>query len=237
MASERDYEGTELELFQAAVNWKAYWSDNVAPYVRGSALEVGAGLGANVANFRGHRGVHWTLLEPDRAMCEEMNGRVRAGQLPTGTEIVCGMLADLPAGRTYDSILYIDVLEHIEDDRSELARAAARLAPGGHLVVLSPAYQSVYSPFDAAIGHHRRYDRGSLLALAPPGLTQARSFYLDSLGLMLSVVNRFVARQSSPTPTTIKVWDSSIVPLSRLADRLVGHSFGRSIVAVWTRPV
>ena len=44
MASERDYEGTELELFQAAANWKAYWSDKVAPYVRGAALEVGAGL-------------------------------------------------------------------------------------------------------------------------------------------------------------------------------------------------
>ena len=128
MASERDYEGTELELFQAAVNWKAYWSDKVAPYVRGAALEVGAGLGANIANFRGKSGVQWTLLEPDRAMCEEMSGRARAGQLPPGTEIVCGMLADLPAGRTYDSILYIDVLEHIEDDRAELERAAARLA-------------------------------------------------------------------------------------------------------------
>ena len=237
MASERDYEGTELELFQAAVNWKAYWSSSVAPYVRGAALEVGAGLGANVANFRGKSGVGWTLLEPDRAMCEDMIRRAGAGQLPAGTEIVCGMLGDLPAGRTYDSILYIDVLEHIEDDRAELARAAARLALGGHLIVLSPAYQAVFSPFDAAIGHFRRYDRQSLLALTPAGLKPARSFYLDSLGLMLSVVNRFVTRQSNPTPATIKVWDRAIVPLSRIADRLVGHGFGRSIVAVWTRPV
>jgi SAM-dependent methyltransferase len=237
MASERDYEGTELELFQAAVNWKAYWSDKVAPYVRGAALEVGAGLGANIANFRGKSDVQWTLLEPDRAMCEEMSGRARAGLLPPGTEVVCGMLGDLPAGRTYDSILYIDVLEHIEDDRAELERAAARLAPGGHLIVLSPAYQSVYSPFDKAIGHFRRYDRKGLLALTPPSLRPARSFYLDSLGLMLSAVNRFVARQSSPTPATIKVWDRTIVPLSRIADPLVGHGFGRSIVAVWTRPV
>lgn len=236
MTSERAYEGTELELFEAAVNWKAYWANKVAPFVHGSVLEVGAGLGANVANFRNLGGVRWTLLEPDRAMAEAMRRRNDAGDLPAGTEIVCGMLGDLPAGRTFDTILYIDVLEHIEDDRGELEKAAARLAAGGHLIVLSPAFQAVFSPFDAAIGHFRRYDRKGLLALTPPSLKPATSFYLDSLGLMLSVVNRFVARRSNPTPADIKLWDSAIVPLSRFADPLVGRGFGRSIVAVWTRP-
>ena len=62
---------------------------------------------------------------------------------------------------------------------------------------VSPAFQAVFSPFDAAIGHYRRYDRKELLALTPPPLKAAKSFYLDSLGLMLSVVNRFVTRRSS----------------------------------------
>lgn len=236
MTSERAYEGTELELFEAAVNWKAYWANKVAPFVHGTALEVGAGLGANVANFRNLNGVRWTLLEPDRAMADDMRRRADAGALPAGTEIVCGMLGDLPAGRIFDTILYIDVLEHIEDDRGELERAAARLAPGGHLIVLSPAFQAVFSPFDAAIGHFRRYDRKGLLALTPASLEPAKCFYLDSLGLMLSVVNRFVARRSNPTRANIKLWDSTIVPLSRFADPMVGRSFGRSVVAVWTRP-
>lgn len=236
MRGERAYEGTELELFAGAANWKAYWAAKVAPFVRGRALEVGAGMGANIANFAALEGVAWTLLEPDPTMCGAMRQRIAERQLPADTEIVCGMLGDLAAGQLFDAILYIDVLEHIEDDRTELERAAARLAPGGHLVVLSPAYQAVYSPFDKAIGHFRRYDRRSLLSLTPAALRPAKTFYLDSLGLMLSAINRFVARQTSPTPATIKVWDSSIVPLSRLTDPLVGHGFGRSIVAVWSRP-
>jgi hypothetical protein len=235
VASERDYEGTELELFEGATNWKRYWASRIAPYVRGAALEVGAGRGANVANFGHLPGVHWTLLEPDRALSDTIRQKIAAGQLPADTEVSCGMLGDLPTGRLFDSILYIDVLEHIENDGEELRRAAEKLKPGGNIVVLSPAYQQVYSPFDAAIGHYRRYDRRSLLAATPSTLKPVRTFYLDSLGLILSIINRYLARQSSPTPATIKVWDSMIVPLSRIADPLVGHSVGRSIVGVWSK--
>ena len=58
----------------------------------------------------------------------------------------------------FDTILYVDVLEHIADDAAELARARRLLTPEGNLVVLAPAHQSLFSPFDAAVGHYRRYD-------------------------------------------------------------------------------
>jgi SAM-dependent methyltransferase len=235
VASERQYEGGELELFEGAVNWKAYWTAKLSPFITGNVLEVGAGRGANLAAFGRAPGRHWTLLEPDPDLCDSIRDKITSAQLPGGTRVMCGMLRDLPADATFDSILYIDVLEHIEDDRAEVAAAAARLAPGGHLVVLCPAHQSVYSPFDAAIGHYRRYDRPGLLALTPPSLVPVTTFYLDSLGLVLSAVNRYVAKQSAPTPATIKVWDSSVVPLSRVFDPLTGYRLGRSVIAIWKK--
>lgn len=235
MASTRTYEGSELELFEGAVNWKAYWGAKLLPYVKGNALEVGAGIGANLANFKHMPGVRWTLLEPDAGLCDVIREKIESSELPAGTRAICGMLHDLPALETFDTILYIDVLEHIEDDHTQIEAAARRVAPDGHLIVLSPAYQAVYSPFDAAIGHYRRYDRRSLLSLTPSTLQPVASFYLDSMGLALSAANRLIARQSAPTPATIKIWDSSIVPLSRIVDRVVGHSFGRSIIAVWRK--
>ncbi len=235
MVTKRRYEGTELELFEGAVNWKAYWATRIAPFIRGAALEVGAGLGANLANLRELKDVRWTLLEPDPEQCEAMRRKVDSSQLPTGTEIVCGILSDLPANQLFDTILYIDVLEHIADDRGEIVTAAERLASGGRLIVLSPAYQAVFSPFDAAIGHYRRYDRQSLLALTPAALEPISTFYLDSLGLLLSLSNRYLAHQSSPTKTTIRVWDSCVIPLSRVTDRLMGFNVGRSIVGVWRK--
>ena len=235
MASERQYEGGELELFEGAVNWKSYWTAKLSPFVTGNVLEVGAGRGANLAAFGDMPGRQWTLLEPDPALCDAIRAKIASSQLPAGTSVMCGMLRDLPAHGTFNSILYIDVLEHIEDDRAEVAAAAERLAPGGHLIVLCPAHQAVYSPFDAAIGHYRRYDRPGLLALTPPALIPVKTFYLDSLGLVLSAVNRYVAKQSAPTPATIKIWDSSVVPLSRLLDPLTGYRLGRSVIGIWQK--
>jgi SAM-dependent methyltransferase len=235
VASERQYEGSELELFEDAVNWKAYWTAKLSPFISGNVLEVGAGRGANLAAFGQASDRHWTLLEPDPDLCTAIRDKITSAQLPADTTVKCGMLSDLPADATFDSILYIDVLEHIEDDRAEVTAAAERLAPGGHLVVLCPAHQAVYSQFDAAIGHYRRYDRPGLLALTPPSLVPVTAFYLDSLGLLLSAVNRYLAKQSAPTPATIKIWDSSFIPLSRVFDPLTGYHLGRSVIAIWRK--
>ena len=77
-----------------------------------------------------------------------------------------GTLSELSDSDKFDTILYMDVFEHIEDDRAELERAAAQLAPDGHLIVLAPAHQWLFTPFDESIGHYRRYSRRTLEA--PP---------------------------------------------------------------------
>jgi hypothetical protein len=145
-------------------------------------------------------------------------------------------LRDLPADEVFDTILYIDVLEHIEDDRSETARAAAHLAPGGRLVVLAPAYAWLFSPFDAAIVHYRRYTRATLYQVAPPGLVREAAFYLDMVGLASSAANRVLLGASMPTRAQILFWDRVLVRASRLVDPLLGRRAGRSVVVVWRRP-
>jgi len=127
----------------------------------------------------------------------------------------------------------VDVLEHIEDDRGELSRAAAHLRPGGRLVVLSPAHQSLFSPFDAAIGHFRRYDRPMLGALTPTGLRVERMRYLDCAGLLLSAANRLLLRRSMPTEGQLRFWDRWVVPISRVCDRLLWYGAGKTVLAVW----
>lgn len=142
------------------------------------------------------------------------------------------MTADLPPVAAFDSVLYGDVLEHIADDASELRRATALLRRGGHLVVLAPAHQWLFSAFDRAIGHCRRYDRASLAAIAPAGMEVVSSKYLDSLGTALSFANRLVLRHSMPTRRSLAFWDDIVVPLSRRVDPLLGYRFGKSILEV-----
>jgi hypothetical protein len=180
---------------------------------------------------------HWTCLEPDPELAARLRARRAADPLPVSTAVHVGATADLPATARFDTVVYIDVIEHIEDDAAEVAKGFALLRPGGRLVVLSPAHQWLFTPFDAAIGHHRRYTRRSLAALRPGGMAPEQVYYLDSVGLAASLGNRLVLAQKQPTPAQIHVWDRWMVPLSRIVDRLTFGWVGKSAVGVWRKPL
>jgi SAM-dependent methyltransferase len=220
-----EYAGSELALFEKAVRWKRYWRAQIAPFVHGNVLEVGAGIGSNTRLLAGLQYRSWTCLEPDAALAAQI-------ELPSALHRkVTGTIAS--AAESFDSILYIDVLEHIEDDAAEMARAAARLTPGGHLIVLAPAHAFLYAPFDAAVGHLRRYSRASLRSAAPAGLRESKMIYLDTVVLLASAANRLLLRQSMPTERQILTWDRLMIPLSRAIDPLLGNRLGKSVLGVW----
>jgi SAM-dependent methyltransferase len=221
--------GSELEIFEKAVHWKRYFASHMARYIRGEVLEAGAGIGANLKTFAHLRFRYWTCLEPDR----EHAARLRAS-LPDDAryEAIAGTLGDLQ-GRRFDTILYIDVLEHIEDDRAELRLAAAHLSPGGALIVLAPAHPWLFTPFDAAIRHFRRYTKHTLAIATPPELSREKLIYLDAVGLAASAANRLFLKSAMPTESQIQVWDRLMVPLSRFIDPLLGHQVGKSVLGIW----
>ena len=224
-----NYSGNELALFAHALQWKRYWSSLVQPYIKGDVLEVGSGLGANT-RFLYQKNINsWTALEPDQSLLESSRGIIN--DLPV--QFMHGDLCVIERVPQYDTVLYIDVLEHIEQDRAEIVEAMARLRPGGHLIVLVPAFMFLYSLYDSAIGHFRRYTRPSLRRIIPSGLSEVRLLYLDAAGLTLSLSNRIVLKQKEPTIKQILFWDRFIVPLSRMIDPVVAYSFGRSLLGVW----
>ncbi len=231
------YIGNELELFSAAVNWKSYLRSQIRPYLGGDVLEVGAGIGGTTRLLCEEQGGRWVCLEPDPEMAEVLQAERDAGRLPSRCEVMVGTVGSeaVVESTPFQCILYIDVLEHIEDDASEVLRASERLAPGGYLVALSPAHPWLYTPFDHSIGHYRRYTRRSLLALTAPELSVARARYLDSVGLLASLGNRLLLKQSLPTPRQISLWDRGLVPFSRLLDPCLGFLLGKSVLAVWRK--
>lgn len=226
------YKGDELALFQHATRWKEYVRDQLRPYLSGRVLEVGAGLGATTVPFLSPAVTSWTCLEPDPAMVEGLRARFADSRR---VQVIGGTTESVGEPQGFDTVLYIDVLEHIEDDRAELERAARLLSPGGAIVVLSPAHQWLFTPFDERIGHHRRYSMGTLRAAAPASLQLERTWYLDAAGLLASLGNRLLLSQSMPTQSQVLFWDRRLVPVSRWLDPLLGYRVGKSVVAVWRR--
>ncbi|GAA0313914.1 hypothetical protein GCM10009087_25360 [Sphingomonas oligophenolica] len=235
-ASMIDYVGDELTLFASAANWKAYLRSALRSHIAGDVAEVGAGLGATSKALAGIEGVRsWTCIEPDPAMAGQLAGEVAAMGCSYPVHCRAGTLSDLPREPSFDTILYIDVLEHIQDDRAEIEAAHLRLRQGGRVVVLCPAWPFLYSPFDKAIGHFRRHTKTSLRRLAGPDMTEITAFYMDSVGMLASMANKVALRQGMPTRSQVRFWDKAIVPLSRLADPILLRSVGKSVVIVWAK--
>jgi ubiquinone/menaquinone biosynthesis C-methylase UbiE len=230
------YPGQELELFEKAIHWKQYFSSFLKPYINNEVLETGAGIGSNTLLLWNDRVTQWTLLEPDQRFISLLQKKMAEHKLPELCQVVAGTIANLPEKRRFDTIIYIDVLEHISHDKKELERASRLLKPGGYLTVLAPAFPFLYSPFDKAIGHYRRYTKKSLRAAVPSSLVPVRLRYLDSTGFLLSLANRLLLRQKYPTQNQVHFWDRVAIPVSRIMDRVMLYSFGKTILGTWKNP-
>lgn len=156
--------------------------------------------------------------------------------MPGFCEVKNGTTAQLVGqDATFDSILYIDVLEHIQDDQAELSRAARLLNPVGKIIVLAPAHDFLFSRFDRRVGHFRRYDRRKIRRACPDGLNLIQVNYLDSIGMAASLANRFLLRQSLPNTRQISMWDRILVRASKICDPLLAYRVGKSLLAIFRR--
>ena len=232
-AAETPYVGGELDLFALADNWKSYVKDEIASYISGDVLEVGAGIGATTVALHDGRARRWVCLEPDATLALRLQARLLGSVAAPTTKVIVGSLLNFTEQVCFDCILYIDVLEHIEDDHGQIELAAQLVRPGGHIVVLSPAHQWLFSDFDKSIGHLRRYKKSTLRLLMPTGWLEKKMRYLDSIGVFLSLGNVLALRQPMPTRSQIVIWDRLCIPLSRRVDRWSSGMIGKSILAVW----
>lgn len=229
-----EYPGGELDLFATAENWKSYFARLLTPYISGDVLEVGAGIGGTTRVLQRARHSSWTCLEPDMALASRLSGWATEQAASERPRLAVGT-ARAFAEESFDTVLYIDVMEHIEDDLGETRRAARLLRPGGRLVVLSPAHQWLYSPFDESIGHFRRYGARHLSRVVSASLRVEKLFFADSAGLLASAANRFLLREALPTRRQISFWDGVLVPLSRALDPLTGRRLGKSLICVGSK--
>ncbi len=234
MADELIYPGVELETFQYAKNWKQYFSSQIKPYISGDVLEVGAGLGSTTLLLNDGSSRSWLLLEPDETMSRTLLLKKNNNELPQNCEVLRGTTDNVISG-SFDTVIYIDVLEHIEADAAELQKAFSILRKKGHLIILSPAFNCLYSPFDKAIGHYRRYTKKTLSRISPFGTNPIQIKYYDNIGFFAAFMNKLLLKQRYPSIKQVLFWDRWMVPVSKITDNIFFHSFGKSIIGIWKK--
>jgi SAM-dependent methyltransferase len=203
-----------------------------APHLRGRILEVGAGQGTYSARLAAFGDV--VAVEPSTAQCDVLRERL-AGV--AGTSVINGDLAAVPSAPTFDSIVMINVLEHIPDDHDALRRCAELLSPGGHLLVWVPAFEALYGRFDHEIGHYRRYRRRPLRTLVTQSGLQIDTLRHANLPGFFAwwLIVRVLHRR--PTSGGLAgFYDRRLVPLIRRVEQRVTPPFGQSLLLVARKP-
>ena len=136
-----------------------------------------------------------------------------------------------------DSCVCLNVLEHIEDDVAALHNMAATLPSGGTIVLLVPAFPSLYGPIDRNLGHYRRYHRGGIRQLAATaGLHVRKAQYVNFVGFFGWWANSHIFRREAQSPRQIEFFDRWIVPLQSRLESLLPPPFGQSLLVVLTKP-
>lgn len=218
-----------------AVNYNRWTYSQFAHHIRGSVLEVGCGVGNFTKMLLAHpklTSLHSIDISPEAvAAC---TAKISDRRVVFDCADVCAISG------SYDFILCMNVLEHIEDHEAALGRMLEMLAPGGRLFLLVPAHQALYTPFDEAAGHYRRYNKPLLRSVfdcsAPADCTLERCYYFNAVGALgyYAVYGLLRKEPTADTPQEISLFDSLVVPVMR---NIEGRwlPFGLSLIGVMAK--
>ncbi len=234
MRVRRQHARDDLDAMAFAGRYHRHILEIFRPYLGRHVVEVGAG-GGTVTKLLAALGPRQiTAVEPSTARYRVLEREAKR-IVGARVETVRGSLADAAAqlSAPADCFLYLNVLEHIEDDRAELAVVHRAMAPGAHLCVFVPALPALWSGFDRALHHVRRYDKAGLIETCrASGFTVERVRYFDWLGVLPWWLRFTVAGSTSLTPRWVRAYDAVGVPIIRATEAVVAPPFGKNLVLV-----
>ena len=123
-------------------------------------------------------------------------------------------------------------MEHIKDDKEIVNKFYQHLGEGGSVRVFLPAKMSLFSKMDEVVGHYRRYERESLIALfEKTGFKVNYCYYFDSLGFFSSWVYNKINQTGVVDRRSIVFYDKFLFPISVLMDKIgFKHVVGRNLL-------
>jgi len=225
----------DLAIAEAAPAYHDWILDGFGAALKGDVLEVGAGVGVVSERLIARENVRSLLaVEPFASMHEALHRRLGEH---AKARIFQGTLADLAEHERFDAVVYVNVLEHIDDDVAELMAIFERLKPGGAALIFVPACPMLMSDFDRRLGHQRRYRRVELQTKArAAGLLIERLHYFDIVGAPLWLLGMRLLR-STPSARAASWYDRLVVPLMRRVEAWITPPIGKNLLLIARKPL
>jgi len=219
-----------LLLLEEADAYQRWIFERIRPYLKGTILEVGCGIGNLTGLILNQGSVLATDVEANYLdlVCKKY------GNHPN---FITGMIWDIqtdPQGkfdRTFDTILCSNVLEHIEGDVTVLRHFQNLLSEGGRLVLLVPALKWLYNQLDRDLGHVRRYTKKELVSkMEQSGFRILEASYFNPFGISGWFFNGSVLKRHLLPKHQVKIFNR-MVPLFKSLEKVIPKWVGQSLIA------
>jgi 2-polyprenyl-3-methyl-5-hydroxy-6-metoxy-1,4-benzoquinol methylase len=231
------YTGPELESMAFAMNYRRWIFDVFRPFLGKRIVEVGAGSGSFSELLLATRPEWLDAIEPSANLYPLLAEHLQSIDPGRIGHALRGTLTDTAESirktGAPDSVIYVNVLEHIEDDAAELRTIHSLLQPGGHALIFSPAHPWLMGSMDYELGHHRRYTITDLARKCKAaGFTIRLASYFDMMGIAPWWVKYCVLRSRTMEPAAVRFYDRYAVPVSRLLESAIRPPIGRNVILV-----
>jgi SAM-dependent methyltransferase len=237
MSNDEEYSGhSNLELDARSHRFTEWLYHEVSAAIKGDVLEIGSGIGTYSEKIiRDKRPVSRVMLTDiapryveilTEKFCFKNNDNVSVSRLDLNRVDDYEKIGY----EKFDSILSLNVLEHVQNDVFALQQLYRMLKDGGTMVLLVPCHKFLFNVLDKKAGHFRRYTKKELeRKISITQFTIERIFYFNMLGILGWYLNGSLAKNPNINGRAYKVFDS-LVPLSEYFESLIGRRFGLSII-------
>jgi SAM-dependent methyltransferase len=223
----------DLQQMARAHNYRRWQFAMVAPHVKGRILEVGGGIG-NFTPELAKAGSSVVSIEPNAFCFKQLAEKTRP---LTNVAVYNATVEDLekhvPAADRFDTIIMMNVLEHIKDDEAVLNLLKKRLSNEGLLVILVPAAQWAFGSTDQRLGHYRRYSKSySRSLIGRLNMRMVAMRYYNFIGLWAWWFNAKITRRENQNDGQIHLFDKYFVPVISRLEAILAPPVGQSILFV-----
>ncbi len=225
-----------LESIASADKFNRWMYNVITPFCHGETMEVGGGIG-NISQCFLSAGNNLTVTELQEEYCQVI--RDKFGDNKHLKQVLSMDVVDPEFNQKYqhlfekfDAVFALNVVEHIENDSLAIRNCKKLLKSNGNLIILVPAFQSLYNSFDKALGHFKRYKKKDLVELFEKNdLKVIHKRYFNFVGTLGWWVSGKILRKEVVPEGQMKLYNF-FVPVIKLIDNVTRGFVGLSVIVV-----
>jgi SAM-dependent methyltransferase len=227
----------DLETMGIAKNYYRWIYELFKPYLGSRIVEVGAGTGYFSKLLLDSKPESLFLIEPSQAMYEILTAQVKQLDISVRVDTYNATFREISkqikSMQQPDSIIYINVMEHIPEDEAELSAVHQTLDKGGRVFIFVPALRWLYGDFDRRVGHCRRYTKPELEdKCRRAGFKILRANYFDLIGIIPWWLIYCVLKSTRTGGRAAGIYDRFVVPIEKKLELIAPPLIGKNLILV-----